>query len=71
MPNDRLRLWAIVEDSEDGLNHFLRSIRSQECADRPLSKSWLGVENDLRATHEEARRFETQLRDYLQIEVGE
>ena len=71
MPNDRLRLRAMVEDSEDGLNHLLRYIRSQECADRLLSKSWLRVEEDLRATHDGARRFETQLRDYLQIKVGE
>ena len=71
MPNDRLRLRTMVEDSEDGLNHLLRYIRSQKCADWPLSKSWLRVEDDLRATHKEARRFETQLRDYLQIKVGE
>ena len=61
----------MVEDSEDGFNHLLRYIRSQRCADWLLSKSWLRVEDDLRATHEEARRFETQLRDYLQIKVGE
>ena len=71
MPNDRLRLRAMVEDSEDGLNHLLRYIRFQRCADWPLNESWLRVENDLRATHEEARRFETQLRDYLQIKVGQ
>ncbi|KAM0805950.1 hypothetical protein BDR22DRAFT_192223 [Usnea florida] len=71
MPDDRLRLRAMVENSEDGLTHLLRYIRSQKCADWPLSKSWVRVENDLRATHREARRLEAQLRDYLQIKVGE
>lgn len=71
MPKDRLRLRAMVEDSEDGLNHFLRYIPSQTSADWPLSKSWLKVKGNLRATHEEARRFEAQLRDYLQLQVGE
>ena len=71
MPDDRLRLRAMVENSEDGLNHLLRYIRSQKCTDCLLSKSWVRVEDDLRATHEEARRFEAQLRDYLQIKVGE
>ena len=68
---DRLRLRAMVEDSEDGLNHFLRYIHSQTSADWPLNKSWLRVEGNLRTTHEEARRFEAQIRDYLQLHVGE
>ena len=71
MPKDRLRLRAMLEDSEDGLNHLLRYIRSQTCADWPLNKLWLKVEDNLRTTHEEARRLEAQLRDYLQLQVGE
>ena len=68
---DRVRLRAMVDDSEDGLNHSLRYIHSQTSADWPLNQSWLKVQGNLRTTHEAAHRFEAQLRDYLQLHVGE
>lgn len=71
LPRNRLRLRAMVEESEDGLSHFLRYIRSQKSADWLLNGSWLKVEEDLKTTHQEAGRLEAQLRDYLQLQVGE
>lgn len=54
LPRDRLRLRAMVEDSEDSFDYFLRYTRSQKMADLLLTKSWLKVEDDLKRTHYEA-----------------
>ena len=61
----------MVEDSEDSFDYFLRYTRSQKMADLLLTKSWLKVEDDLKRTHYEAARLEAQIRDYLQLRIGE
>lgn len=71
LPDKRLQLRALVEDSEDDLAHFRTYIRSQGLADWMLRNSWLKVEADLRSTHQEAGRLEAQVRDFLQLQVGE
>lgn len=71
LPKKRLRLRAMVEDSEDALDHFLRYIGSQHSADYLSTQSWLKAEGDIKRTHQEAARLEAQIRDYLQIQVGE
>lgn len=71
LPANRFRLRAMVEDSRDDLDHFLRYIRSQKPADFLLTNSWLKAEEDLKRTHQEAARLEAQIRDYLQLQVGE
>lgn len=61
----------MVENSEGGLRYLLRYVRSQTSADWLLKKSWLKVEEDLKGTHEGARRLEAQVRDCLQLQVGD
>ena len=69
--NDRLRLRVMVEDSEDALDHFLRYIRSQTSADLLLTEPWVKAEEELKRIHWEAARLDAQIRDYLQLYVGE
>lgn len=67
----RLRLRALVEGSEDDFNRLPGYIRSETSAGRQLDNSWIEVEEKLKRTNQEARRLEAQIRDYLQLQVGE
>lgn len=71
LPKERLRLRVMVEDSEDALDHFLRYVDSQKSADLLSTKSWMKADEDIKRTHREAVRLEAQIRDYLQLQVGE
>ena len=71
LPKHRFRLRALVEDSKDALDQFLRYTLSQKAGDLLSTKSWLEAEADLKRTHQEAARLEAQIRDYLQLQVGE
>lgn len=68
---NRVRLRAMVEDSEDGLNHLLRYIDSQTPAGWLSKRSWHKMEENLRTSHREAGRLEAQVRVYLHIQVGD
>ena len=67
----RLRLRALVEEAEDDLSCLLKYIRSQTSAAWLLSDSWRKVEEDFKRIQDEASRLEVQIRDYLQLRVGE
>ena len=71
LPEHRFRLRAMVEDSKDDLNHLPKYISSQISVDMLSNRSWLKVEEDLKRIHQEASRLETQIRDLLQLQVGE
>lgn len=71
LPGYRFRLRAMVEKSKDALDHFLVYSCSQKSADLNLLKSWRKAEEDLKTTHQEAARLEAQIRDYLQLQVGD
>ena len=71
LPEKRLRLRALVEDSEDVLDQFLRYVDSQQSSDLLLTRLWRKAEKDIRNTHREAARLEAQIRDSLQLQVGE
>ena len=67
----QLQLRASVEESEDDLNRLPGYIRSETSTGRLLDDSWLEVEEKLKRTHQEARYLEAQIRDCLQLQVGE
>ena len=71
LPKDRLYLRGLVEDSEDELNYLRRYLRSQVSTNRLSNGSWLKVEEDLIQTRQEAGRLEAEIRDWLQLQVGE
>ena len=67
----RHQLRELVEDSEDDLDYLRRYLCSQISADILSYSSWLKAEEDLIQIHQEARRLEVQVRDFLQLQVGE
>ena len=67
----RIRLREWVEDSKDDLSYLVRYIRSEISADWVSNDSWTTIEQDLEITQQEAGRLEAQIRDYLQLQVGE
>ena len=71
LPNKRHRLRALVEESGDDLSYLRRYVCSQISAERILDKSWRKAEADLIQIHQEAGRLESQVRDYMQLQVGE
>ena len=71
LPKERLCLRGLVEDSEDELNYSRRYLRSQVSANGLSNGSWLKVEEDLIQTRQEAGRLEAEIRDWLQLQVGE
>ena len=71
LPCERHELRAVVEESEDDLSYLRRYVCSQISAKRILDKSWRKAEADLIQIHQEAGRLESQVRDYIQLQVGE
>ena len=69
--DDRHRLRALMEESEDDLSYLRRYVCSQISAERISDKSWRKAEADLIQIHQEAGRLESQVRDYMQLQVGE
>lgn len=67
----RVRLRAMVEDQGDALDQLLEYIRSQTSAVRQLKECWPKVARDVQRNQQEAARLEAQVRDYLQLQVGE
>ena len=71
LPYERLRLRALVGESEDDLNYFRRYVFSQRSVETLSDQSWRKAEADLMQIHEEAGRLESQVRHYMQLQVGE
>ena len=71
LPDERLRLRALVEESEDDLYYLRRYVCSQISVESLSDKSWRKAEADLIQIHQEAGRLESQVRDYMQLQVGE
>ena len=69
--DERHRLRALMEESEDDLSYLRRYVCSQISAERISDKSWRKAEADLVQIHQEAGRLESQVRDYMQLQVGE
>ena len=71
LPDERHRLRAMVGESEDDLSYFRRYVYSQISVETLSDLSWSKAEADLIQIHQEAGRLESQVRDYMQIQVGE
>ena len=71
LPDERIRLRISVEESEDDLSYLRRYISSQMSVEILSDISWRKAETDLIQTHQEAGRLESQIRDYMQLQVGE
>lgn len=67
----RLDLRRMIEDSEDGFEQFRRFTRSQQINDVPQTKSSAMVEDEIQQTHLEAHRLEIEIRNFLQLQIGE
>lgn len=67
----RSSLRRLIEDSEDKTERLKRFVRSQMANELRKSTSFTTIEDDLRQTHLNARRCETAILDYLQLQTGE
>ena len=71
LPHERHRLREMVEESEDDLSYFRKYAYSQISVETLSDISWSKAEADLIQIHQEAGRLESQVRDYMQLQVGE
>ena len=67
---ERFRLRRSVEDSDDCMNHFERYISAEDANYLPKSPAYLQIKQERDQIHDEARRLDTEVRDYLQLVVG-
>ena len=68
----RERFWLrrSVEDSDDGMSHFESYISAEDANYLPESSAYLKIKQQMDQIHKEARRLDTEVRDYLQLVVG-
>ena len=68
----RERFWLrrSVEDSDDDMSHFERYISVEDPNYLPESSAYLKIKQETSQIHNEARRLDTEVRDYLQLVVG-
>ena len=67
---ERFRLRRSLEDSDDCMNHFERYISAEDAKYLPKSSAYLQIKQEMDQIHDEARRLDTEVRDYLQLVVG-
>ena len=67
---DRFWLRRSVEDSEDGVIHFERYISVEDTNYLPKSAAYLSIKQEIGQINNEARRLDAEVRDYLQLVVG-
>ena len=68
--HERFWLRRSVENSEDDMNHFEKYISAEDANYLPDSSVYLGIKQETDQIHNEARRLDTEVRDYLQLVVG-
>ena len=68
----RERFWLrrSVEDSENSMSHFERYISAEDANYLPESSAYLKIKQETDQIHNEARRLDMEVRDYLQLVVG-
>ena len=66
----RFRLRRSVEDSDDDMSHFERYISVEDPNYLPESSAYLKIKQETSQIHNEARRLDAEVRDYLQLVVG-
>ena len=67
----RYLLRRMIEDFEDNSLRLRDCIHSQTKQDTPQSQSLMALEGALQLSGREATRLETEIRDYLQLQIGE
>ena len=68
--HERFWLRRSVEDSDDGMSHFERYISAEDANYLPESSAYLKIKQETEQIHDEARRLDAEVRDYLQLVVG-
>ena len=68
---ERFWLRRSVEDSDDCMNHFERYISTEDANHLPKSSAYLQIKQERDQIHDEARRLDIEVRDYLQLVVGD
>ena len=69
--HERFKLRRSVEDSDNGMSHFERCISAEDANYLPEDSAWLKVKQETGQIHDEARRLDTEIREYLQLVVGD
>ena len=69
--HQRYWLRRSVEDSDDGMNHFERYISAEDANYLSGSSAHIRTKQERDQVHDEARRLDTEVRDYLQLVVGD
>lgn len=68
--NGRLQLRRTLEEAEDHVNQIFRYLGSEVDTDWSKEPSYVGIRADWMSLIGEARRLETEVRDYMQLVVG-
>lgn len=66
----RLNLRRTLEEAEDRVSQILRYLGSELNLDMSKEPSYTSIEADWRSLNDEARRLEADVRDYMQLQVG-
>lgn len=66
----RRELRQALEDAEDQASEILRYLGSEVSLDCSKEPSYMSLKADLKHLIDEARRLETKVRDYMQLQVG-
>ena len=66
----RLRLRRTLEEAEDHVNQFFRYLGCKVDSDWSKEASYLSIQADWKSLIGEARRLEAEVRDYMQLQVG-
>lgn len=69
--HERFILRRAVEDSDDGISHFERYISAEDVNYLPENAAWLKVKQETGQINDEARRLDAEIREYLQLVVGD
>ena len=69
--HDRFWLRRSVEDSENAMSHFERYISAQDADYLCRSSAIFKIKEEMGDIHIEARRLDAEIRDYLQLIVGD
>ena len=69
---DEQRFWLRrrLEGLQESRNHFIKFVNSQNAVKWLKSKAWIGQEKVIREALTEARAKEAEVRDYMQLQIG-
>lgn len=70
LDRERLHLRRTLEEAEDHVSQILRYLGSELDLDLSKEPSYSSIEADWRSLNDEARRLEAEVRDYMQLQVG-